>query len=291
MSLQVGDYCETSDGKFGVIKSMTDETCEMQMYEDGDPTDVCMEYDAASLVKKTCPKPKKSVHKTVFNFQIKSLGEEEEGFAYFEGYGAVFNNVDSDNDIIIPGAFTETLASDRKVKMCWQHSFYDVIGGFTEMREDDKGLFVKGRINLGVEKGREAYALLKAGDIDSMSIGYSCQEREYRDGIRYIKKATLYEVSLVTEPANSSAVVTSVKFDQIKDLASIEKLLMTKGFTSADAKSLISTVKELSLKRDAGEEQPKIQSSVDAGEDDMAFVAAFAQIKSITSNIRNKSNV
>lgn len=287
---KVGDFCETDSGQIGKITAVNDPMCTMQMYQEGDPTDTILECDMSKLKACSTPKPKKSIHKSCVKFELKATSEDA-SFGYFEGYASVFNVVDSENDVVQPGAFSDTLTSGRKVKMCWQHSFYDVIGGFTELREDSNGLFVKGRINLGVEKGKEAYALLKAGDIDSMSIGYSCDDREYRDGIRLIKKVTLYEISLVTEPANSSAVVTSVKFDQIKDLASIETLLMTKGFTATDAKSLISRVKELSVKRDAEEEKPEVkESSEDAETEDMAMVAVFMQLKSITSSIRTQNN-
>ena len=285
---KAGDFCKSSD-KVGKILSVEEGEgfVNVLIYKDGDPTDLSDKIAITELEIIEPIKPQRTVHKSAFKFELKGVKEDEQ-FGYFEGYASVFNVVDSDADVVQPGAFAETLASGRKVKMCWQHSFYDVIGGFTEMKEDANGLYVKGRINLGVEKGREAYALLKAGDIDSMSIGYSCEDREYRDGIRLLKKLKLYEVSLVTEPANTSAVVTSVKFDQIKDLSAIEALLMSKGFTSTDAKSLISKVKEISLKSDAEEEKvPEVQSSVDAGVDDMAMLAVFTQLKSITHKIRN----
>ena len=233
MSLKAGDFCKFGD-EIGKITELSDDFVELLLYKDGDPTDLFSKVEPEKLTKIEAPKAVKTVHRSTVKFEFKSVSEDAE-FGYFEGYASVFNVTDSDADVVQPGAFADTLASGRKVKMCWQHSFYDVIGGFTEMKEDSNGLWVKGRINLGVEKGREAYALLKAGDIDSMSIGYSCEDREYRDGIRLLKKLKLYEISLVTEPANSYALVTSVKFDQIKDLSAVENLLMTKGFTSVVA--------------------------------------------------------
>lgn len=287
MNFKTGDFC-TADGTQGRILSVDDDVVTMQVYRDFIPTDEKKKVAISQLVFLEERKPSALVGKSNFKFEVKSVSSDD-SFGYFEGYAAVFNNVDSDSDIIQHGAFTETLSSGRKVKLCWQHSFYDVIGGFSEMREDSYGLFVKGRINFGVAKGVEAYSLLKAGDLDSMSIGYSCEDREYRDGVRVLKKLKLYEVSLVTEPANGAAIITSVKFDKINSLGAIENLLATKGFTISDAKALISRVKELSIKRDVIDTQPIEDSSVDAGED-MALLAAFMQLKTITSNLRNVEN-
>jgi len=141
--------------------------------------------------------------------------EETDGgkFAFFEGYASTFGNIDRVDDVIMRGAFKRCLDKGKLIKMLWQHKFDTVIGQFPKLVEDESGLFVQGRINLGTEKGREGYALLKAGDINSMSIGYMIVDAEYnRDlDVRMLKELDLFEVSLVTEPANELALVTSVK--------------------------------------------------------------------------------
>ncbi|MEP4195974.1 MAG: HK97 family phage prohead protease [Aliishimia sp.] len=132
-----------------------------------------------------------------------------------DGYGAVFGNVDQGYDLIEPGAFADSLKGNRKVKMLWHHDPRSPIGVWDEVKEDEKGLWVKGRILGEVEKGREATALVKAGAVDGLSIGY--RTLEYREAkvddhwVRVIEKAELWEVSLVTFPMNAEATIDAVK--------------------------------------------------------------------------------
>ena len=132
-----------------------------------------------------------------------------------EGYGSIFGNVDNGYDIVEAGAFADSLKSGTKVKMLWQHSPWDPIGVWDEVKEDDKGLWVKGHILADVEKGREATALVKAGAVDGLSIGY--RTLEFRESkvedrwVRIIEKAELWEVSLVTFPMNPEATIDAVK--------------------------------------------------------------------------------
>lgn len=137
----------------------------------------------------------------------------------FVGYASMFNNVDLDRDIIAPGAFSKSLAkrAPKKIKMLWQHDPRQPIGVWEELSEDSRGLKVRGRllVNQGVPKADEAYALLKAGAIDSMSVGFIIPpggwEYDDKKQVRVIKEADLWEASLVTFPANPKARVTRVK--------------------------------------------------------------------------------
>lgn len=154
--------------------------------------------------------------------EIKSLVFESEVKAgeqgVFSGYGSIFGNEDQGNDIVQKGAFTKSL-QDRpasKVKMLFQHKTDEPIGVFEEIYEDQKGLFVKGRLALGTQKGREAYELLKMGALDGMSIGFRAdpQKQGYNEnkrGVRTLKQVDLMEISLVTFPMNERALITSVK--------------------------------------------------------------------------------
>ena len=132
-----------------------------------------------------------------------------------EGYGAIFGNIDKGYDLVEAGAFADSLKGGVKVKMLWQHDPYNPIGVWDEVKEDDKGLWVKGRILADVEKGREATALVKAGAIDGLSIGY--RTLEFREAkvddrwVRVIEKADIWEVSLVTFPMNPEATIDAVK--------------------------------------------------------------------------------
>lgn len=146
---------------------------------------------------------------------VKEVGED----GTFSGYGSMFNNVDYDRDVIAPGAFSKSLKKRpaRKVKMLWQHDPTQPIGVWEEMEEDSRGLKVKGRllIKQGVPKADEAYALLKAGALDAMSIGFMIPaggwEFDEKKRVRVINEADLWETSLVTFPANPKARVTRVK--------------------------------------------------------------------------------
>jgi HK97 family phage prohead protease len=88
-----------------------------------------------------------------------------------EGYGSVFGNPDLGGDIILPGAFADSLKSGRKVKMLRQHDADDVIGVWDEISEDRDGLRVKGRLLLSIGDGKDAFELVKAGALDGLSIG------------------------------------------------------------------------------------------------------------------------
>ncbi len=151
-----------------------------------------------------------------------------------EGYGAVFGNIDQGYDIVEAGAFADSLKDGTKVKMLWQHNPTNPIGVWDEVREDDKGLWVKGHILGDVEKGREATALVKAGAIDGLSIGYRILEfRETKVDdrwIRVIEKAKLLEVSLVTFPMNPEATIDAVKAAEMSE-REFEKALRDAGMS------------------------------------------------------------
>jgi HK97 family phage prohead protease len=145
-----------------------------------------------------------------FFLQIKSLDTQ----GRFAGYASVFDVVDSQRDIILRGAFAQTLSGRTgEIKLLWQHQQDEPIGVFDRMFEDERGLYVEGRLLLDVRRAKEAMILLKAGAISGLSIGYS--PVRYRidadTGIRLLAEVDLWEVSLVTFPANEAAGVTVVK--------------------------------------------------------------------------------
>jgi HK97 family phage prohead protease len=166
--------------------------------------------------------------------EIKNLDEG----GSFEGYASVFGVMDSDGDVIVKGAFRKSIedyrAKGKMPKMLWQHNPSIIVGKFTDMEEDDYGLRVKGTLILEVEKGREAYALMKAGELDAMSVGFNIDEAQ--DGNnrgRVISAADLWEVSLVTWGANPDAKITTVKcIDTVRDF---ERFLRDSGFSRKQA--------------------------------------------------------
>ncbi len=177
-----------------------------------------------------------------------------------EGYGAVFGNVDTYGDIILRGAFSNTMGK-RKVKMLWQHDPEKPIGVWDEMREDDRGLWMKGRILSDVEKGREAIALMAAGAIDGLSIGYKTIDAEYTNGNRVIKEIDLWETSIVTFPANDMAGASVKSIETERDL---ERVLIDCGLSRKAAKAIAATGKGYLSLRDAGDEDP-VDGLRDAG--------------------------
>ena len=150
-------------------------------------------------------------------FDIKALGEKGQ----IEGYASTFGGEpDSYGDIIAPGAYAESLASHSArgtmPKMYWQHDPREPIGRWLEAAEDGTGLLVKGQLNMGVQRGREAYELLKAGDIDGLSIGYRVQgyEVDEKGEVWTLTRIDLREVSIVSIGANEHATIAAVKSER-----------------------------------------------------------------------------
>ncbi len=170
--------------------------------------------------------------------EVKNLTEAGQ----IEGYGSTFGNVDQGYDVVEKGAFTESLAERGLPKMLWGHNMYEPpIGKWDEAKEDDNGLFVRGQINMEMQRGREVHSALKMGTLDGLSIGFMIKESDVAEsGIRFIKEADLFEVSVVTFPMNERATVTGVKSiaDDITE-RQFEGILRDAGFSKRQAMSII----------------------------------------------------
>jgi HK97 family phage prohead protease len=192
-------------------------------------------------------------------FEVRAV--EDSGV--FTGYGAVFGNVDSDQDVVAPGAFSESLGtwkdSGRLPPVLWQHRSGEPVGPYLEMREDEKGLFVRGQLLIeDVQRAREARALMKAKAVNGLSIGFMTREDSFDrvTGIRTLKKLDLWEVSIVTFPANHMAQINSVKssIDTLESLADAERFLRDAGgLSKAQATAFIGRVKSLSGRSESDE--------------------------------------
>ena len=199
--------------------------------------------------------------KIVFESEIKA--ENNKGI--FTGYGSIFGNEDQGNDIIQKGAFTKSLVNRpvSKVKMLYQHKTDEPIGVFTEIYEDNKGLYVKGQLAMGTQKGREAYELLKMGALDGMSIGFRADPEkqgynENKRGVRTLKEVDLMEISLVTFPMNESALIETVK-GNAKNIREWEKILREAGGLSrTEAKIGAKALSESLSQRDAGDDNKQL---------------------------------
>lgn len=198
---------------------------------------------------------------------------EPNGDMLFSGYGAIFGNMDYVGDVIVPGAFAESLAESQKTgvwpPMLSQHGGLSVednmpIGIWTALSEDGVGLKVEGKL-APTDRGKEHYALLKMTPrpaISGLSIGYRVKEAIMRsrpeDPARKLIKIDLKEISLVTFPANTKARVTSVKSGLTKRDA--EKALREAGFSREESKAIIAEGFNFKPLRDAGGDRPEIEN-------------------------------
>ena len=147
-------------------------------------------------------------------FIIQEVEVKSEGtHLYLEGYGAVYGNVDSYNDIIQAGAFDAFLASDeaRRVKFCTYHDTREVVGVIQSLESDEKGLKFRVKIS-NTTRGKDVAELIKDGALNEFSIGYRREESFYKDdGVRVLTKLFLYEISVVSRAANPKAVLTNAE--------------------------------------------------------------------------------
>ncbi len=127
---------------------------------------------------------------------------------HFTGYASVFGVPDLGRDVVMPGAFAGSLArrGPQGVRMLFQHDPAEPIGRWLDLREDFRGLYVEGRLNLGVQRAREIAALMQEGALDGLSIGFrTLSARPGADGSRRLLGIDLWEISVVTFPMQPSA--------------------------------------------------------------------------------------
>ncbi|MBT0667070.1 HK97 family phage prohead protease [Novosphingobium profundi] len=179
-----------------------------------------------------------------FDLSVKAEDITDDGL--FTGYGSVAGVIDSYNEVVAKGAFRKSLADlkakRRKVPVLWQHRSGEPIGVYDTLSEDDTGLRVEGRLLVDhVSQAKEAHALMRAGAVTGLSIGYWVRKSSYdeKTGIRTLLELDLVEVSLVTFPANDEARIDAVKFKlahgELPTLPEFERLLREAGFSKTKA--------------------------------------------------------
>jgi len=186
-------------------------------------------------------------------FELRAAGED----GAIEGYGSVFGVRDSYEDVISPGAFAKSIAEHRAngtmPALLWQHDADKPIGVWEEVKEDSKGLMLRGRLAMDTARGKEAYSLLKMGALNGLSIGFVAKSWDYdtETDIRTLTAVELWEVSIVTFPANGKARITNIKsgIDTIKTPKDAERILRDAGLSKADALSIVSRVMRLGEER------------------------------------------
>lgn len=265
------------DTDFEITGSEDNPGALIRVYRDDEPTDTIVGHRFSTLRKI------KSFDFDLMNeniniqTEIKAYNDEDEDeeykeYGYFEGYGSIFGNKDLGNDVIEKGAFINSLKKRKakNVKLLYQHKSDMPIGVFESIKEDDKGLYVKGKLALKTQAGAEAYELLKMGALDGLSIGFRVKPEsvsyDKRANKRIIKEVDLMEISLVTFPMNPKATISSVKGEDIsvrewekglrdafqlsRSEAKVAAVAVTKSFSQRDADDnaeLVDAINKLTL--------------------------------------------
>jgi Escherichia/Staphylococcus phage prohead protease len=175
----------------------------------------------------------------------------------FCGYASLFGTVDLGQDLVMPGAFRESLAArgTRVVKLLFQHDPNEPIGVWLDIHEDARGLFVKGKLTTEVERAREVLSLMRSGALDGLSIGYRTVRgrTDAKTGLRRLMEVDLWEISVVTFPMLPEARISAVKAGRLPTLREFERVLVQDaGLTRSEARTVIrSGYHALSGRRDA----------------------------------------
>lgn len=187
-------------------------------------------------------------------FELKAVDDA----GNFEGYAAVFNNVDLGDDVILPGAFTRVKTTrGGKLKLALYHDLTRLVGA-ADYTQDDHGLYLKGKVNLAVSYARDAYELMKAEILDSMSIGFNTIKDDFEERagrrVRIIKEAELWEASFVPFGMNPAAQVLTVK----SDIRLFENALRERMGLSQKEAAAVASLGYPALRRDGGSEATAI---------------------------------
>lgn len=173
--------------------------------------------------------------------------DEVEADGVFSGYASLFGRLDLGKDIVERGAFSASLKQRGAggIRMLFQHDPNEPIGAWLELREDARGLFVKGRLSTGVERAREILSLMRGGALDGLSIGFRAirSRKDAASGVRRILEADLWEISVVTFPMLPEARIETVKGRFQRRLPTIREfecwLTRDAGLTRGDARTVI----------------------------------------------------
>ncbi len=215
-----------------------------------------------------------------------SIREEDGGIGIFEGHAAIFDLEDRGGEIIRPGAFKRSVHGSedkkKKVKMLRQHDQNNIIGIWEELREDSKGLFVRGRLLVdAIPKAKETHALLKENALDGLSIGFMPKKSTFNreTEINEIEDLELFEISLVAIPRQPDAIITAVRELGVEDIQTktdLEKALRNVGFSTATRKYIC-----------AGWTPPALRNAEGETELVKRIVALAKSMKTATGEIRN----
>lgn len=213
------------------------------------------------------------------------IGTDEAGS--IEGYASVYYGTDSYGDTIVKGAFDDCVNAEEKPKMFFNHDRCSVpIGKWEEVTADDRGLYVKGRLNLEVSQAKDVYSAVKAGDIDGFSVcmmidpaHYTLKDANDQWGGGFIEHVeALPEISVVTFPADKSARIAKVKsadFEPFTRLSDFERFLRDAGFSKSVATGFISRFKAVAL----AQGDPDAAAKAETNDEELS--AILARIRAI----------
>ena len=179
------------------------------------------------------------------------------GDGRFEGYASLFGQKDMGGDIVMRGAFSRSLEKRgaKGVRMLFQHDPAEPVGIWREIREDERGLFVRGQLLPDVSKSREILSLMREGALDGLSIGFRTIKgrSDKKHGGRRLFEVDLWEISIVTFPMLAGARISAVKSSALPTKREFERwLVRDAGFTRSNARALIrSGYENLACKQDA----------------------------------------
>ncbi len=195
---------------------------------------------------------------------LKSIRED----GCFEGYASLFGKTDLGGDIIMRGAFSNSLKKRGAggIRMLFQHDPAEPVGVWREIYEDHRGLFVRGQLLSDVRKSQEILALMREGALDGLSIGFRTIKGrgDKKRGVRHLHEVDLWEISIVTFPMLQEARIDRVKKARLPTKREFERwLVRDAGLTRSAARALLrSGYESLVSKQDAADQ--KQQRLIDA---------------------------
>lgn len=192
------------------------------------------------------------------------------GSRKFRGYASTFNGTDSYGDTILPGAYQKTLAAYGMPKMFFGHKWDLPIGKWLTAVEDEKGLLVEGELTEGNPQADAVLAALRHGTVDGLSIGFRLSKDDYeekKEGGRLIKSVSrLFEISVVSFPADGGARISEVRCEDVEDIKTIRELegflRDAGGFSKSAAAAVIAKAKQLTTAQGDPEAEEKAATEI-----------------------------
>ena len=203
--------------------------------------------------------------------ELKAVEEDNAEEGSFEGYASVFEKADLGNDVVKYGAFRKSLRKKgaKAVKLLYQHKSDMPVGVFDSIKEDQHGLYVKGRLALKTQAGRDVFELMKMGALDGLSIGFKPNPKmthyDKRTKKRVLEEVELMEISLVTFPMNQDARIRQVKGEDVSIREWENGLRDAFGLSRSESKMAAKAVHDAFTQRDVEKDADLVQAVQNLG--------------------------